>query len=118
MTRILFLCARNRQRSPTAEQIFSGREGVECASAGLAPDAEEPVTAELIGWADLILVMERRHKRKLSEKFQRYLKGKKVVSLDIADEYDYMEPRLVDLLTVKVAPYLPARVCGIRGVAA
>ena len=37
----LFLCSRNRLRSPTAEQVFASRPGVETASAGLAPDAEE-----------------------------------------------------------------------------
>jgi len=45
--RVLFICSRNLKRSPTAEQIFSGRDGVETASAGLAPDADEVVSAEI-----------------------------------------------------------------------
>ena len=45
MTHLLFLCARNRLRSPTAERVFASRPDVETASAGLAPNAEEPVTA-------------------------------------------------------------------------
>ena len=62
LTNLLFLCARNRLRSPTAEQVFASRPGVETASAGLAPDADEQVSAELIEWADLIFVMERAHR--------------------------------------------------------
>ena len=37
MTNLLFLCSRNRLRSPTAEQVFAAWPGVETASAGLAP---------------------------------------------------------------------------------
>jgi UDP-N-acetylmuramyl pentapeptide synthase len=36
---ILFVCSRNRLRSPTAEQVFADWPGVETASAGLSPDA-------------------------------------------------------------------------------
>jgi predicted protein tyrosine phosphatase len=57
VTNLLFLCARNRLRSPTAERVFHSRPGVETASAGLAPDAEEPVTPDHLDWADLIFVM-------------------------------------------------------------
>ena len=59
---LLFLCARNRWRSPTAERIFAGIGGVETCSAGVRPDAEQPLTAELIEWADIIFVMEPRHR--------------------------------------------------------
>jgi len=37
MTNLLFLCSRNRLRSPTAEPVFADRPGVETASAGLSP---------------------------------------------------------------------------------
>ena len=59
---LLFLCSRNRLRSPTAEQVFAAWPGVETASAGLAPDAEEPPSAELVEWAETIFVMERAHR--------------------------------------------------------
>ena len=42
--RVLFLCSRNRLRSPTAEQVFRGWPGIEVDSAGLAADAETPVS--------------------------------------------------------------------------
>jgi hypothetical protein len=37
LTNLLFLCARNHLRSPTAERVFAGRPGVETASASLVP---------------------------------------------------------------------------------
>lgn len=103
---VLFICSRNRWRSPTAEQIFMGRSGIQCDSAGLSPDAENPLDAETVGWADLIFVMERHHKAKLTSKFGKYLKNARVICLDIPDNYPFMDPALVDLLETKVSRFL------------
>ncbi|MCD9085366.1 low molecular weight protein tyrosine phosphatase family protein [Stenotrophomonas sp. SY1] len=103
---VLFVCSQNRLRSPTAEQVFADWPGIETASAGLKPDAEVPVTPELLQWADLIMVMEPVHKRRLVERFQPWLRDKRVVSLGIADDYDFMAPALVQLLKQKVPPLL------------
>ncbi|KMY86442.1 cellular communication/signal transduction [Candidatus Paraburkholderia calva] len=75
---MLFLCSRNRLRSPTAEEVFAGRPGIEVASAGLAPDVAEVVTVEHIEWAEMIFVMERAHKTKLTRPFGASLKDKRV----------------------------------------
>jgi predicted protein tyrosine phosphatase len=56
--------------------VFASRPGVETASAGLAPDAEEPVTPDHLDQAD------------------------------IPDDYDFMQPDLVALLEKKVGPFL------------
>jgi predicted protein tyrosine phosphatase len=66
--RVLFICSQNRLRSPTAEQIFASWEGIEVASAGLADEAQKPVTPELLAWAHLIFVMEKAHRSKLAKK--------------------------------------------------
>lgn len=50
--------------------------------------------------------MEKSHRSKLTKKFQPWLKGKRVVCLNIPDEFDYMEPALVELLQKKVLPLL------------
>lgn len=107
MLKVLFICSQNRWRSPTAEQIFAEHPGIECSSAGLNNDAENPLTPELVEWADLIFVMEREHKAKLSSRFKDQLNGKRVVCLDISDNYKYMDPALVQLLRRKVAHFLP-----------
>lgn len=108
MKRVLFICSQNRLRSPTAEQIFSTYPGVECCSAGLSNDAENPVTPELLEWAELIFVMEKTHRNKLSSKFKRHLTTQRIFCLDIPDEYDFMDPVLVRLLKSKVTRFLPA----------
>ena len=104
---VLFICSRNRLRSPTAERVFADWPGVETASAGLAPDADSPVTPELLAWADLIFVMEDRHRGRLSSPFGRYLKGKRIICLGIPDDYEFMDPKLVELLQARVPRHLP-----------
>ncbi len=105
MKHVLFICSQNRLRSPTAENIYSNFPGFEVASAGLDPGAGVPVSPELLEWADFIFVMERAHRNKLSKKFRAHLNNKRVICLDIPDEYDYMDPVLVSLLEAKVGPF-------------
>ncbi|BAZ10623.1 hypothetical protein NIES4071_24460 [Calothrix sp. NIES-4071] len=102
MKKLLFICSQNKLRSPTAEAIFSEYEGLEVESAGLNNGAEVPVSVEAIERADVIFVMEKAHRSKLSKKFKPYLKGKRVICLDIPDEYDYMDADLINLLKTKV----------------
>jgi predicted protein tyrosine phosphatase len=106
MKKLLFVCGKNRLRSPTAEAVFSEYEGLQAESAGLDREAEMPLSSEAIEWADIIFVMENSHRSKLSKKFQPWLKHKRVICLDIPDEYEYMEPELVELLKKKVLPLL------------
>ncbi len=106
LRRILFVCARNRLRSPTAEAIFASVDGIEVSSAGTAPDAECPISADLIEWADEIYVMESRQKKLLQSRFGKAIQGKSLVSLGIPDRYTYMQPELVALLKAKLAPVL------------
>ena len=102
----LFVCSRNRLRSPTAEQVFSARPGLEVASAGTNNDAEVPLTAELVVWADVVFVMERAHRNKLQKKFRGSLKSTRVICLNIPDEFEFMDPVLVRLLQSRVTPHL------------
>jgi predicted protein tyrosine phosphatase len=107
MKNVLFVCSQNRLRSPTAEQVFAGEPGIEVASAGLNRDAEHPVTAELVEWADIIFVMEEAHRRRLSARFRSSLNRQRVICLGIPDEYEFMAPDLVRLLEAKVRRHLP-----------
>jgi len=105
MKRVLFVCSQNRLRSPTAQQVFASRAGFEVASAGLNQEAEVPVSVELLEWADVIFVMERAHRTKLAKKFRTHLKSKRVICLDIPDEFEFMDPRLVRLLEARAGPF-------------
>lgn len=108
MLKVLFLCSQNRLRSPTAEQVFCDHNGIQTASAGLNRGADNPLTPELLEWADLVFVMEPAHRTKLSANFKRHLGGKRIICLQIPDDYEFMQPALVSLLQRKVAPHLPA----------
>lgn len=109
VTRVLFVCTQNQLRSPTAEQVFANRAGFEVASAGVAPGAGNPVTPELLEWADVVFVMEETHREKLAKQFRSYLKNKRVVCLDIPDEFAYMDPALVDLLEKKCGAFFRSK---------
>ena len=104
--RVLFLCSRNRLRSPTAEQVFGTWPDLEVDSAGLADDAQTVLTTEQLGWAELIVVMEASHRRRLQARHRALLRGKRVVCLDIPDRYAFMQPELVALLLKKAGPLL------------
>ncbi|NHZ91515.1 phosphotyrosine protein phosphatase [Massilia sp. CCM 8733] len=106
MQRALFICSQNRLRSPTAEQVFASWPGVETDSAGLGGDASVPLSPEQIAWATIVFVMEKAHRRRLGERFRTHLNGKKVICLDIPDNYTYMQPELVRILETKAGKFL------------
>jgi predicted protein tyrosine phosphatase len=106
MTNALFVCSQNKQRSPTAEAVFANWPGIETDSAGLNNDAEVPLSPEQLDWADIIFVMEKNHRNKLSKRFRKHLKTKHIICLDIPDEYDFMDADLVKLLEVKAGKFL------------
>ncbi|WP_237714037.1 low molecular weight protein tyrosine phosphatase family protein [Novosphingobium sp. Rr 2-17] len=102
------MCSQNKLRSPTAEDVFARRGDIEVASAGTNVDALEPLTAEWVRWADVIVVMEKAHRTKLQNRFRKSLDGQRVICLDIPDDYEFMQPELVDLLETRMARYLPS----------
>lgn len=81
--------------------------GVSVSSAGTNHDAENPLTPELVAWADLIFVMEATHRKKLTAKFKASIKNQQIVCLGIRDNYAFMASELVSLLKQKVLPHLP-----------
>jgi predicted protein tyrosine phosphatase len=50
--------------------------------------------------------MEKVHLAKLRARFRNRIHGKKIVCLDIPDNYAFMDPALVQLLELRVAPHL------------
>ena len=103
---VLFVCGQNKLRSPTAEQVFADWPGIEVSSAGLNDGADNPVTPELLAWADIIFVMEKAHRTRLRTKFRSHLKHQRLVCLNIADDYRFMDAKLVRLLRTSVPRHL------------
>ena len=107
MKNVLFVCSQNRLRSPTAEQIYADHPALAVLSAGTNNDAETPLTAELIEWADFIFVMEKAHRNRIQKKFRSSLRNKRLIVLEIPDEYEFMDEGLIRLLKAKLGRYLP-----------
>ncbi len=104
--RILFICGKNKLRSPTAETIFASHPSLEVVSAGLDPSAPNTLSGELIEWADVIFVMENNHLNRLRKRYGEYLKGQRVICLDIPDDYKFMDPVLVELFERRIPKLL------------
>ena len=64
------------------------------------------MTPELVDWADLIFVMEKRHRTALQRRFRKHLGRARVICLDIPDDYAFMDPALVALLKARVPRFL------------
>jgi predicted protein tyrosine phosphatase len=106
---VLFVCGRNNRRSPTAAKIFLHDPRMRVRSGGLADTSRQRVTESDMKWADLVLVMERKHQRRLQEQFS-YMEDARppIGQLDIPDEYIFMQRELVELLQDSVAAALEA----------
>jgi protein-tyrosine phosphatase len=104
---ILFVCSRNKWRSATAESIYKNNQEHIVRSGGTSPSAVVRVSAKNIFWADLIFVMEKKHKQILIRKFPDEAGQKKIVVLGIEDKYEYMDTELIEIIKRSVEPYLP-----------
>lgn len=104
--KVLFVCLQNRLRSPTAEKVFTTYPHLEVKSAGIDKESRVPVDRELLEWADLVFVMEKRQRNIIHKKFKAIYDTKRIICLYIPDEYDYMDPLLVELLKESVTPHL------------
>lgn len=103
---VLFVCSRNQWRSPTAEREFARTPGVATRSAGTARAARRRVTIGDIRWADLILVMEEKHKARIVAEFRAETRRKQIHVLDIPDDYLFMDTELITILREKVLPLI------------
>ena len=104
--KILFICSRNRRRSLTAETIFKSEPAWDVRSAGTEDAARIKVTAGQLGWADVVVVMEKRHKERLRQKFPEEFAAKPCVCFFIADDYEFMDAALIELLRERLRPVL------------
>ena len=93
-------------RSATAAEVAARWPGVQTDFAGLSHDAEEQLSSEQVLWADIVFVMEARQAKRLNTLFPAALRGKKVVTLRIADEFAFMDPELQTILEARLRPYL------------
>lgn len=103
--RILFVCSRNQWRSPTAENCYRADARVEVRSAGVSQAARHVISGADVEWADLILVMDTEHKRRIVERF-RGADLPPIESLDIPDDYGYLDDELIALIRSSTEPWI------------
>lgn len=103
---VLFVCSRNKWRSPTAEAIYKQSNRHQVRSAGTASSAHKKITSKDLGWAEIIFCMEKEHRTILLNKFRNECQNKKMVVLDIDDNYKFLDPELVEMIKALVDPYL------------
>lgn len=111
--KIVFVCSANKQCSKTADDYFSAKYDLstyQFDSAGTnqkicQKEGTNPITEELVIWADIIFVMEKQHKQLINaltkEKYNR-----KIKTLRIPDRFKYYQKELIEILEKKVTPYL------------
>ncbi|NCN82347.1 MAG: GNAT family N-acetyltransferase [Candidatus Pacebacteria bacterium] len=94
---LLVVCSRNQKRSLTAEKIYKNDPLKEVRSVGTSPNARRQITQADVDWAETILCMEQKQQEILQQLF-----GKNnlptIRVLDIADDYEYMDAELVQML--------------------
>lgn len=105
-TNVLFVCSRNQWRSPTAERVFKRHPLMSTRSAGTSPNARRTISEDDLRWADMVMVMENKHRDRIVAGFPRLVEHLPIHVLDIPDEYRYMDPELVELLQQIVEPLL------------
>jgi len=103
---ILFICSRNQWRSPTGEKVWRNHPEVNARSAGTSPRAKHTINVKDLHWADVIFVMEEKHKSRLKAQFNRMLEHKDIQVMDIPDEYQFMDEELIQIMKQSVASYL------------
>ncbi|WP_295673467.1 protein tyrosine phosphatase [uncultured Mucilaginibacter sp.] len=106
MSNVLFICSKNQWRSPTAEMLFKNHPDHQARSAGTSDKARIKVNEKLLAWADVIFVMERRHKQRLNQRFPLILMEKTLIVLDIEDDYRFGDEELIGILKEKLNNYL------------
>ena len=70
-------------------------------SVGVSPKSERKISEKDIHWATIILVMETEHRAKIKEIYAHLLLPN-IQVLHIADEYDFMDAELVEILKEKI----------------
>ena len=103
--KVLFVCGRNRWRSPTAKRIYRDDARLAVRSAGVSSKGDHELSDADLDWADLVLVMERRYVTRIRANFSGRPELPRIESLDIPDEFGYMDPELITLIRSSAEPY-------------
>lgn len=103
---VLFVCSANKLRSKTADDYFSKKHtNINFMSAGTnhktcLKEGTTPLEEYMIEWADVVYVMEQKHKKEI-EKHIGDKHRNKIKVLGIPDDYEYYQKELIEILNNK-----------------
>jgi predicted protein tyrosine phosphatase len=104
MPNLLFICSKNQWRSPTAELLFKGHRLHVARSAGTSNKARIKLNQKLLDWADVVFVMEYKHRDIIKQQFE--ARHKQLIVLNIEDDYQFNDPELITVLKAGLAEWL------------
>lgn len=96
----------NQWRSPTAERLYRDHPGLSVLSAGTSPQARRTISAKLLHWADVVIVMEDAHKRYIRQAFPKEAATVSLHVLELPDLYPFMDAELQEELRAVIDPIL------------
>ena len=114
--KVLFVCSMNKQRSATAGHIYRNDPRVEVRSAGVRANANRRISENDLRWADIVFAMEREHKLAITTRFGDTpgLTLPPIDILDIPDEFEFMDPTLIETLRTMLDPEIDRLIAGTR----
>ena len=86
--------------------MFRNEPGIAVRSAGTSRGARHTISVADLRWADIIFVMEDKHRTRLRAQFRDEVRYKRIYTLDIPDLYRFMDPELIEILRAKVEPLI------------
>ena len=86
--------------------MFAKRTDLEVRSAGTSRHALLRVNEHMLDWADVVFIMDEGQRRDLEKMFPGHPAIDRLVSLEIPDDYPFLDPQLVELLTKRVEKLL------------
>lgn len=96
-------------RSPVAQELFIASSEYEARSAGFYPSkGKKALTKGLVAWADTIFVMDELKEKQKSTLLDLFPEAadKKIIILDISNDYCRNDPKLKEILTIRIKEYL------------
>jgi predicted protein tyrosine phosphatase len=113
----LFVCSANYIRSPTAEYV-ARRQGLLADSCGthlgrLHSFVVQPLSADLVRWAHVIVCMEQHHEDVLRRRHPRLVRNRRVLCWNVPDNWGKVyHPELVSIIEHKLEETLCAKRAG------
>jgi len=103
---VLFVCSMNKWRSRTAETLYGKHPLLNVRSAGTSNNARHKITLADINWAESIIVMEYKHLERIRAEFRQAVNYKDIHVIEVEDNFEYMDARLVEELKGQIDPIL------------